>query len=123
MALEVYLIFNGNCREAIEFYAKVFETEKPYIQTYGEVYQDNSEFNMPEEAKNLIMHANLNVRGSRLMFSDTFPGNPYTIGNNITVAFIDDDLNFMKRAFEMLKEGAKWKWNYKKRFGAKLTDH
>ena len=39
--------------EAIGFYAKVFETEKPYIQTYGEVYQDNSEFNMPEEAKNL----------------------------------------------------------------------
>lgn len=126
MALEVYLIFNGNCREAIEFYAKVFETEKPYIQTYGEVYQDNSEFNMPEEAKNLIMHANLNVRGSRLIFSDTFPGNPYTIGNNITVAFIDDDLNFMKRAFEMLKEGGKVEMELQKTFWSKaygsLTD-
>lgn len=33
MALEVYLIFDGNTREAAEFYADVFETERPQFMT------------------------------------------------------------------------------------------
>lgn len=119
MALEVYLIFNGNCREAVEFYAKVFDTEKPNIMTFGEAHSDNSDFKLPEEAKNLIMHANINVRGSRLMFSDNFPGTPYTVGNNITVALIDDDLDYMKRAFEMLKEGGKVEMELQETFWSK----
>jgi PhnB protein len=36
MSVDVYLNFNGNCREAAEFYAEVFGTEKPQIMTFGE---------------------------------------------------------------------------------------
>ena len=36
MAVDVYLVFNGNCREAVEFYADVFNTEKPQFMTFGE---------------------------------------------------------------------------------------
>jgi PhnB protein len=36
MSVDVYINFNGNCREAVEFYAKVFGTEKPQIMTFGE---------------------------------------------------------------------------------------
>lgn len=28
MVVDVYLYFNGNCREAVGFYAQVFESEK-----------------------------------------------------------------------------------------------
>ncbi len=70
MGVEVYLVFNGNCREAAEFYAEVFKTEKPVIQTFGEAHNDPN-FEMPEEAKNLVMHTRLNIAGSRVMFSDT----------------------------------------------------
>jgi PhnB protein len=52
MAVEVYLYFHGNCREAAEFYAGVFGTEKPQIMTFGESPQ-NPEYPLPDEAKKL----------------------------------------------------------------------
>lgn len=36
MSIDVYLNFNGNCRDAAEFYAEVFGTERPQIMTFGE---------------------------------------------------------------------------------------
>jgi PhnB protein len=34
MAIDVYLIFNGNCCEAVDFYSKVFDTSLQPILTY-----------------------------------------------------------------------------------------
>ena len=85
MTVDVYLNFNGDCREAVEFYAEVFETEKPQIMTFGETPLDPG-YPMPEETKNLVMHSRLNISRSRVMFSDTFPGMPFVKGNNITLA-------------------------------------
>ena len=36
MTVEVYLNFNGNCREAVEFYAKVFGNDNPQIMAFGD---------------------------------------------------------------------------------------
>ena len=33
MAIEIYMNFDGNCREAVEFYTEVFKTEQPKIMT------------------------------------------------------------------------------------------
>ncbi len=104
MAVEVYLNFNGNCRQAVEFYAEVFNTEKPEIMTFGEV-PENPEYKLPEEAKNLVMHTRLNINGSRVMFSDTFPGHPFIEGNNVTLAYVSNDLELMKSVFDRLKNG------------------
>ena len=87
MAINIYLTFNGNCREAAEFYAEVFKTEKPEIMTFGESPQ-SPDFVLPAEAKDLVLHTRLNINGSNIMFSDTFPGSPFTEGNNISLAFV-----------------------------------
>ncbi len=76
MAVDAYLNFNGNCREAVEFYAQVFGTEEPKLMTFGQA-PPNPEYPLPEEAKNLIMHTRLTIFGSNVMFSDTFPGMPF----------------------------------------------
>ncbi|MGP6150462.1 VOC family protein [Priestia flexa] len=47
-----YLSFNGNAKEALEFYKEVFEGQVQEIQTFGEV-----DFPTPPEAQNRIMHA------------------------------------------------------------------
>lgn len=104
MAVNAYLNFNGNCREAVQFYAEVFDLEQPQLATFGE-NQHDSEYPMPEEAKNLIMHTYLTIGGSMVMFSDVFPGMPYVAGNNITLAFIGDDAEAMKTYFERLQDG------------------
>lgn len=103
MAVDVYLNFNGNCREAVEFYAKVFNTEAQ-LMTFGEA-PPNPEFTLPEEAKNLIMHARLHIHDSNVMFSDLFPGMPFVLGNNISLSLVIEDLDSIKQAFERLKEG------------------
>lgn len=104
MAVDIYLTFNGNCREAVEFYAKVFNAGEPQIMTFGDGPQ-NPEYPLPEEAKDLVMHARLTLSGSNVMFSDNFPGNPFTAGNNITLAVVSRDIDEVRSAYEGLKEG------------------
>ncbi len=104
LAINVYLNFNGNCREAAEFYAEVFGTEKPQFMTFGESPQDPN-YPLPDEAKDLIMHTRLNIDGSNVMFSDTFPGMPFVEGNNISLAIVNKDLDGLKSTFEKLKVG------------------
>ncbi len=71
MSVIPYLVFNGDCLEAVEFYAKVFKTETPLISTFGESPQ-NPDYQPPEETKNLVMHARLTIDGTNVMFSDTY---------------------------------------------------
>lgn len=104
MAVEVYLNFNGNCREAVEFYAKVFGTETPQIMTFGDSPQ-NPDYPLPEEAKSLVMHAKLNIDGSTVMFSDVFPGMQFVQGNNINLTLVNRDEEKLKNWFHQLKEG------------------
>lgn len=104
MAVNVYMNFNGNCREVVEFYAHVFETEKPEIMTFGEA-PPNPEYALPEEAKGLVMHTRLDISGSNVMFSDVFPGSPFVQGNNISLAVVSKDIEEVKSVFSKLKEG------------------
>ncbi|UOE95807.1 VOC family protein [Alkalihalobacillus sp. LMS39] len=106
MPVHAYLVFNGNCREAVEFYKDAFQTEASQMMTFGESPQ-SPEFPLPEDAKELIMHARLNVSGSEIMFSDNFPGTPYTVGNNITLAVIMNKQEEITAAYEKLKQGGR----------------
>lgn len=103
MSVDVYVNFNGNCREAVEFYANVFVTEKPNFMTFGDSPQ-NPNYELPEDAKNLIMHTRLNILGSNIMFSDTFPGRPVTFGNNVNLAVVSRDVEQIRTVFNALKE-------------------
>lgn len=103
MGVDVYLNFNGNCREAVEYYAQVFGTEKPKLMSFRDV-PPNPEYPLPEEAKNLIMHTRLNIFGSNVMFSDVFPGMPFVAGNNISLAVVIDDMETLQSTFNKLKE-------------------
>lgn len=104
MSVEVYLMFNGNCREAVHFYKEVFNAEEPKIMTYGDAPDGPPEM-INEKTKDLIMHTRLIINGSTVMFSDTFPGADYTVGNNITLAYISNDSEELKAIYEKLKDG------------------
>ncbi len=71
MSLSTYLTFDGNCREAFEFYRSVFGGEFSVIQTFADVPPDMP---VPEEIKDRIMHVSLPVGSSVLMVSDRGPG-------------------------------------------------
>ncbi|WP_421930384.1 VOC family protein [Lysinibacillus halotolerans] len=118
VAIQLYFVFNGNCREAVEFYAKVFKTEEPNIMSFGDAPPDPNH-TIPEEAKHLVMHANLEIAGSKVMFSDTWPGSPFTVGNNITIAVVSEDEELIRSAFDGLKEGGKVNMELQETFWSK----
>jgi PhnB protein len=125
MAIDVYINFNGNCREAVEYYADVFEVERPRIMTFGETPADPN-YPLPEEAKGLVMHTRLDLFGSRVMFSDVFPGMPYVAGNNISLSVVIDDVDRIKSLYHKLKDGGKVGMELQETFWSKcygsLTD-
>lgn len=101
MAINVYLVFDGQTREALALYKEAFQTDDAHMMTFGEGHQGDG-YPIPEEAKDRIMHANVDIMGSLIMFSDTFPGQPYTVGNNITLAAVTDDEEKLRNAFTTL---------------------
>ncbi|MFD2371570.1 VOC family protein [Brevibacillus sp. GCM10020057] len=119
MPINPYLNFNGNCREVVEYYAQVFGTEKPQIMTFGDA-PPNPEYPLPEEAKALVMHTNLTVCKTMLMFSDVFPGMPFTPGNNISLAIVHDNMDEMKEYFQKLSEGGTVRMELQETFWSKL---
>lgn len=104
MAVEIFVNFNGNCREAVEFYAGVFGSEKPKFMTFGEAPPDPN-FQHTEKTKDLIMYTSLNICGSTVMFSDTFPGMPYVAGDNISLTVTSNNVDEIKTYFNKMKEG------------------
>ncbi|MEH6945185.1 VOC family protein [Bacillus sp. JJ722] len=119
MSVDIYLNFNGNCREAVEYYAQVFGLETPQIMTFGEA-PSNPDYPLPDEAKNLVMHTRLNIDGSTVMFSDTFPGTPFVEGNNITLALVNKNTDQIQSIFNQLKEGGTVSMDLQETFWSKL---
>ena len=104
MAVNAYLNFKGNCRDAVAFYADAFGTQLQPISTYGEV--DNG-YPMPESMKTLVMHTTLQVFDSTIMFADVPNDMPFNVGNNISLVLVSDQMDQIDAAFEKLKIGGK----------------
>ncbi|MDN7241660.1 VOC family protein [Planococcus sp. N028] len=115
MPVNPYLTFNGNCREAIEYYADVFRLPGPEPMTFGQVPPEEGS-TIPPEMKDLVMHAHLNIHGTPVLFSDAFPQSPVVFGKNVTLAITSDDLDRLHKEFAALREGGRVIMDFQKTF-------
>lgn len=102
-----YFIFDGNAAEAMGFYADVFDAKVMNVMRFSDMPEDpdHPDQTVPEEAKALIMNGTIQLpNGVNLMFSDNYPGMPFTIGNQITTMVSFDDPEHTRRVFNRLKE-------------------
>ncbi|KAB2334538.1 VOC family protein [Cytobacillus depressus] len=99
-----YLMIDGNAKEAIEFYEKVFNAEVMGILTFGQM-PPNPEFPLPEEAKDLVAHATIKVGEEELMFSDVLPGQPHQVGTQVTICVTPSNADQAHQIFESLQDG------------------
>jgi PhnB protein len=107
-AINAYLTFDGNAREAMSFYAKAFNAELS-VQTFKE---SGSDF---PGAEDRVMHARLTQPGSDkgtmsgaqavLMASDSRPNDKTTFGDNIWLAVDCDDTSEQDRMFNAIAQG------------------
>ena len=96
--LNPYLSFDGNAREAMEFYAGVFGAELQ-MHTFGEYGQEG-----PLADK--IMHAMFTAEnGFTLMGSDSPPGSEHSPGNNITISLSGDEDAELRDYWDKLSAG------------------
>lgn len=107
ISLNPYIFFKGNCREAMEFYKKVFGGELT-IQTYGEVKMGD------EGQKDLVMHATLLNGSMALMGSDTEKASEKAAKISLSVGGSDEKA--LTAIFEKLSEGGNVFSELKKEF-------
>lgn len=127
MSISPYINFQGQAKEAMEFYAKVLNTSPPDMMLYGDMPADPN-FPVTEENKNWVMHGAIKIDDQLIMFSDVIPGSPlgYKHGNNISILIDNDNLDELKAIFNAFSDGATITMPFEKTFWAKgfgsLTD-
>lgn len=104
MSISAYINFNGNCKEALAFYADAFETGPYEAMTWGQM-PPGPDGPVPAHVEDLIMHAGLTVCGSTLMFSDAWPEMAVTVGDHISLTVVGSDEAAIRRYFEKMKVG------------------
>ena len=87
MSLNIYLTFDGNCREAFAFYRSVFGGDYSAFQTFG---QGPADMGVPEAERDRVMHVSLPIGENILMGSDSCSafGPPPTVGNNFSISIV-----------------------------------
>lgn len=102
-----YFVLNGQAREAVDLYAKLFNAKNVTISTFGDLPPDPNH-PVPDEAKDLVMNAQIEFEDGLMMFSDTFPGSPQvTVGDNVSIAYTSKNQQEIQSIFEGLKEDGK----------------
>lgn len=108
--VNIYLTFNGNCREAFEFYKAAFGGDFSYLGTYAEMPPSENHPNLHDSEKDKIMHVSLPVsEETALMGSDTSEafGEPVKTGTNFSVSINTDSTEEAEDLFNKLSKGGK----------------
>lgn len=100
--IETYIITNGNGLEALDFYLDVFEAK-----LLSKMLWKDGVPNCPKEHENLLLNAQLEVNGIRIMISDENPNNEYKVGYNITPTIITNSVEESKKIYDKLSKDAK----------------
>ncbi len=94
--LNPYLSFDGDARQALEFYKEVFGGELR-LNTFGEVGHPGA------ENSDKIMHGMLTTtEGFTLMGSDMPPGMEHKPGNNFAVSLSGEDESTLRGCWDKL---------------------
>jgi PhnB protein len=100
--LTPYLSFDGNAKQALEFYKEVLGGEIIGIQTFGE-----ADYPTPPGADDRVMHGHLKIGDISLMFSDTFPGQSVVVGSNISLTLEPESEEEIQHLYDSLRKDGK----------------
>src|SRR5690606_8426712 len=101
MAFHPYLFFRGNCREAFTRYKEVFGGELS-MMTMADAPADAGP--VPDDQKDLVLHAALVLGDALLMGSEDPTGNVTTV-QGMSVSYSAPDAATAERVFAALADG------------------
>ena len=97
MKVQAYLAFKGNCENALNYYAEIFDATIQNKQRYKD-----SKHDIPESYRHNLQHAELKGNGIMIMAYDASPDTPLNSGNNIHMSVELHDVEKAKTVFEKL---------------------
>jgi PhnB protein len=104
MQIEAYLTFNGNCEEALDFYAQCLGGKAVALMRFEGSPMDNAQ--LPAGWKNKVMHATFESEGARFMASDGMPGAPAPVYGGFAMSvYVPKDKARAQRVFDALAQG------------------
>jgi PhnB protein len=109
-SVNIYLIFNGNCLEAFNFYKSVFGGDFPYVGKFGEMPPQEGMPRVADSEKDKIMHISLPISEETcIMGSDSSDayGHATKVGNNFSISINTDTTTEADRLFKELSHGGK----------------
>lgn len=99
IAANPYINFQGQAREALEFYHAVLGGELTLLAF------DPQGPPMPAGPDDSIMHGAVSADGLLVMGSDGHPDYPAVVGDNVAIALSGDDFERLAKAFDALAAG------------------
>lgn len=105
MKLNPYLAFDGNCREAFDFYVQVLGAQSEGVMTWAEGPMADQ---IATDYKDKVMHGSILLGEDRIMACDRPPGDdPYEGIKGVNVVINVDDPAEAERHFAALAEGGR----------------
>jgi len=99
-----YLSYNGDCANAMKFYAQVLDARLEALITYGQM---PNEMPVPPEHADRVMHAYLVHPDFAIMAGDAPPGVPYASIQGCMLAITYPTVSDATRVFNALADGGK----------------
>lgn len=97
-----YISFDGNAREAMEFYNRVLGGQLE-LNTFGQTMPDGT----PPEYMDKIMHGVITNDALTFMGADSPPGTDYKAGGAISLSLAGTDAAKLKQFWDGLSAGGK----------------
>lgn len=118
-SFSLFLNFDGNCHEALEFYSRIFQSEVQGLMTYDEMPPDPN-FPIAEADKKRVMYSSMLIFGCNIMFCDIPASSTLTKGGNINLTLGTEDKEDLQRIFAELSAEGKVLMPLEKSFWSEL---
>jgi PhnB protein len=103
MQVQPYLMFNGRCEEALDFYKKAIDAEVTMLMRFKEAPEQSPDCATPGY-ENKVMHSSFKVGDTTVMATDGQAGGPTGFqGFSLTLSVADEAE--AKRRFAALSQG------------------
>lgn len=99
-----YIAFCGQCKEALEFYGKVFDAQVKMAQPYGDYVPDGLT-DAPPDLAQWIVHAEMEICGTVVWFADETE--PISGGNKIKLTATVPTKEDAQKIFEQFQESSR----------------
>ena len=109
MSVNVYLNFDGNTAQAIDFYSEVFDSSKVKKVKFKDFSQDPN-YPLPENELDMIMESSIEFAEGIIMMSDILPSMKKVTGelikgNNMLISIVIEDKQSLEKYFSNLSVG------------------